>query len=198
MPSALLHHNYVIVPSHLCLLCQYSFVCSEVIILYLYVPVFSFQCSDEELHLDADEIFALVLRDSEFDGHFSHVRQEDILPAVTEALHALYHTVPPRTGLRAVTVEVSTTACMVVSVLTQWLVRHFVKQLLQLITSEAVCMHHRKIPPSYIQNYLNHQHHFSLKALLESRHTLVQSKGYVCLNRLYVANVNAEHLKCSI
>lgn len=154
----------------------------------------SLQYSDEEMLLDANEVFALVLRDSEFDGHFSRLGLDDILPAINEALHALYHTIPPCTHSQEVTVEVSTKACMVVSVLTQWLIRFLVKQMMQLITSEAVCMHHRKIPPSYIQNYLNHQHHFSLKSLLQSRLALAQSTRYIYRSTLITAHENANNV----
>lgn len=74
--------------------------------------------------------------------------------------------------------ELSVKACLVVTVLTQWLTRLLCKKLLQLMTSEALCMLHRKIPSSFIQHYLNHQHHFSLKALLESQCTLLDSPKY--------------------
>lgn len=136
---------------------------------------FLLQCSQEEMELDADEVFALVLRDSEFAGQFLRMSAETsctetIYESVTEALRILYRT----RSTKVVTKEISVNACMVVSVLTHWLVRHLCKRLMQLMTSEALCMHHRKVPASYIQTYLNHQYHFSLKSLLEPQHTFIK------------------------
>lgn len=138
--------------------------------------IFILQYSPEELRLDAEEVFSHVLRDSEFAGHFSLLNVEVALMAITDALYALYHSTT--STKREVTAEISVDACMIVSVLTQWLTRHLCKQLFQLMTPEALCMRHRKIPSSYIQNYLNHQHHFSLKTLVEAQVSLLDNSRY--------------------
>lgn len=128
---------------------------------------FSMQCSPEELQLDAEEVFTHVLRDSEFAGHMQQLTATSAQEAVTDALRTLYRMEAP-TG-KKVTAEVSVSACLVVSVLVQWLTRHLCIRLVQLMTSEALCMHHHRVPTSYIESYLNHQHHFSLKSLLETQ-----------------------------
>ena len=135
-----------------------------------------FQCSAEEMQLDAREVMEHVLRDSEFAGQVLRMSTENsstetIYMAAIEALEALYST----RSIDEVQKEVSANACLMISVMTQWLVRHLCKRLMQLMTSEALCMHHRRIPTSYIQAYLNHQYHFSLKALLESQTKILKS-----------------------
>lgn len=137
---------------------------------------YSFQCSAEEMQLDAKEVMEHVLRDSEFAGQVLRMSTESsstetIYMAATEALDALYSV----RSINEVPKEVSANACLMISVLTQWLVRHLCKRLMQLMTSEALCMHHRKVPTSFIQAYLNHQHHFSLRALLESQTKILKS-----------------------
>ena len=127
------------------------------------------------MELDAEEVFALVQRDSEFAGQILRLTTETnstetIYSSVTEALRILYQT----KSTKVVSKDISVNACLVVSVLTHWLVRHLCKRLMQLMTSEALCMHHRKVPASYIQTYLNHQQHFSLKSLLEPQHTFIE------------------------
>ncbi len=129
------------------------------------------QCSPDELRLDAEEVFAHIQQDAEFAGHISQLTPPVILEAVNEALHSLYTT--PLPSSHDTKTNVSVNACLVVTVLTQWLIRHLCKRLTQLMTSESLCMYHKKIPTSYIQNYLNHQHHFSLKRLLESQRALL-------------------------
>ena len=66
------------------------------------------------------------------------------------------YTVPPATQL-------------IWSLLVQWLVRHFCKRLMQLMTPEALVLHERQIPASYIHNYLTFQKHFSLKDLIQQQ-----------------------------
>jgi len=66
------------------------------------------------------------------------------------------YTVPPVTQL-------------IWSLLVQWLVRHFCKRLMQLMTPEALVLHERQIPASYIHNYLTFQKHFSLKDLIQQQ-----------------------------
>ena len=67
------------------------------------------------------------------------------------------------------------------SLLIQWLVRHFCKRLMQLMTPEALVLHERQIPASYIHNYLTYQKHFSLKDLIQQQlHKIaMQGKRYV-------------------
>ena len=59
---------------------------------------------------------------------------------------------------------------MVIMLIQQWLVRHLIKRMMQLMTSEAFTEHRTKIPSSYLENYLALQAHFSLKRLIERYH----------------------------
>ena len=136
----------------------------------LHTPI---QFSKKEMLSDAEEVLSIIMLDSEFSGQVLRIMSTEsktgatqlIHLAMVEALHALHLA----ESVDQYTREVSANACMMVSILTQWLVRHLCKRVMQLMTSEALCMHHRKIPTSYIQAYLNHQHHFSLKELLEAQ-----------------------------
>ena len=69
------------------------------------------------------------------------------------------------------------------SLLVQWLVRYFCKALMQLMTPEALILHERQIPASYIHNYLTFQKHFSLKDLIQQQldRLAMQGKRYVLL-----------------
>ena len=131
------------------------------------------QYSEEELRSDTAEVMEIIMLDSEFSGQILRLMSMEsnseatqvIHEAVVEALNVLHFTKSVEEFRR----EVSANACMVVSMLTHWLVRYLCKRVMQLMTSEALCMHHRKIPSTFIQAYLNHQHHFSLKELLETQ-----------------------------
>ena len=70
------------------------------------------------------------------------------------------------------------------SLLIQWLVRHFCKRLMQLMTPEALVLHERQIPASYIHNYLTYQKHFSLKDLIQQQLNKIAMQG-----KRYVHNV---------
>ena len=132
------------------------------------------QGSPDELKFDAEEVLKLVLRDSEFAGYCSQLSCEKINEAIMEGLHVLYYTIPPTR--RESRKDVSVGGCLVIQVLSQWLTRYLCKKIMQLTTSEAVCIHQKKFPTSYVQSYLNYQHHFCLKSLLESHHAIMNSK----------------------
>ena len=123
------------------------------------------------------EVLNQVLRDAEFAGRVLRMSSEsyynstqDIYDAVMEAFDDLHHPHPERD----IHQDVSINALLVVSAATQILVRCMCKRLMQLMTSDALCLHHRKVPASYIQNYLNYQSHFSLKSLIENRKAFLQ------------------------
>lgn len=124
------------------------------------------------------EVMHQVLRDSEFAGRVLLMTSEtyydsteDIYKAVTEAFDALHD---PQAE-RNIHQDVSINALLVVSAVTQLLVRFLCKKIMQLMTSDSLCVHHRSVPTSYIQNYLNHQNHFSLKKLIETNRRLIKS-----------------------
>ena len=67
------------------------------------------------------------------------------------------------------------------SLLVQWLVRYLCKEVMQLMTPEALVLHERQIPASYIHHYLTYQKHFSLKDLIQQQldRIALQEKKYV-------------------
>lgn len=111
--------------------------------------------------------------DSEFSGQVLRLMSIESKTEATQVIHKAtmeaFHALHFIKSIAQFSREVSANACMMISILTQWLIRHLCKRVIQLMTSEALCMDHRKIPSSYIQAYLNHQYHFSLKELLESQ-----------------------------
>ena len=123
--------------------------------------------------LDSEEVVAVALQDSEFAGLFSDLSERAIQDAVTEALGTLHSTTPPKG--KGKLVDVSVEACLMISVFLQWVIRYTCKHLMQLMTSEALCLYHKKIPSSYVQTYLKHQHHFSLKALISKHYSMITS-----------------------
>ena len=84
------------------------------------------------------------------------------------------------------TEELTPVTQLIWSLLVQWLVRHFCKQLIQLMTPEALVMHEEQIPASYIQHYLSYQKHFSLKDLIQQQlgKVIVQENRYETTCRL--------------
>ena len=126
---------------------------------------------------DLREVLNQVLRDSEFAGRILLMTSEtyynsteDIYKAVVEAFDALHD---PRAEFN-INQDISINALLVISAVTQLLVRLLCKRVMQLMTSDSLCVHHRKVPISYIQNYLNCQNHFSLKSMIETRLKLVK------------------------
>ena len=53
-------------------------------------------CVDDELHLDTDCIFELVLSDPKFDGLLSNLSNSGALQVVTEAMRELYNAPAPQ------------------------------------------------------------------------------------------------------
>ena len=47
---------------------------------------------------------------------------------------------------------------------------YLTKRIMQLMTPEALIEHRKKIPSSYLENYLTHQAHFSLNRLINKYH----------------------------
>ena len=127
--------------------------------------------------MDADYLFPMLLdTDAVFVGAFKSLTVETAYDAVEEALHVL-HTAPDPNIDKVAGREISEKACLVVSILQQWLIHHLCKNMMQLMTPEAICINHEKIPTSLIENYLTNQHHFSLKKLIE-HHLLALESSY--------------------
>ena len=123
-----------------------------------------FQCSLEELKLDAEHISSYVCVDPEFKGLLQTLTPQRAGLAVAEAMQKLHDAPPPQGKNR--NMGLSPGGCAMVAMAVQWLVRHLCKRLMQLMTPEALTIHWMGISSSYLVNYLRHQSHFSLKALV--------------------------------
>ena len=136
--------------------------------LSLFFPSSSFfvQTTVGELEMDANYLFPLLCRDASFEEAYQNLTIDSAHQAVSEALKVL-HTAPDPQDEVGTQIDLSPEACLAVGLLQQWLIRHMTKQLMRLMTSEAVAVHRRQIPASYIDNYLTHQQHFSLKKLID-------------------------------
>ena len=62
-------------------------------------------------------------------------------------------------------IEIFPDACLMISILQQWLIRYLCKRMMQILTPEGMAVHYRKIPRSYREVYFKQQEHFSLKNL---------------------------------
>ncbi len=124
--------------------------------------------------MDAAHIFPLLEKDASFEAVLQTLTIDSANNAVNEAIQVL-HTAPDPNEEGVASYEMSQEACLVVSILQQWLIRYLCKTLMQLMTPEAICLHRKKIPGSLIDNYLTHQQHFSLKKLLEHHLIPLQS-----------------------
>ena len=135
----------------------------------------------EEVNEDADHIFKLVLRDSEFKGVMAKITRENVAAVINEALHVLHNSPDP--SVVNAPLEIHGSACIVIAVLMQWLVCYLCKRLMQLMTPEALAVHCQAIPNLYVRNYLKFQEHFNLKELVE-RHLeqLHRNDWLVCAN----------------
>lgn len=130
--------------------------------------------------MDADYILDQLLQHPAYDGAYQNMTTDSAYQAVAEAMRVL-HTAPAASdneeqerGLSTDT-ELSNEGALVVSLLQQWLIRHLCKNLMQLMTTEALTLHRRRIPASYIDHYLTYQQHFSLKELISHHYLAAQS-----------------------
>ena len=116
--------------------------------------------------MDGNHLFPMQANDAKFEGALDLLSIDTINVTVNEAMHILHkHPNPNEHGVA--TSEMSHQACFVIFILQQWLIRHLCKNVMQLMTPEGVCLHHKKIPTSLIDDYLTNQHHFSLKKLVQ-------------------------------
>ena len=120
------------------------------------------------MHSDADQLFDAILRDKEFSQLISQINHGNALAVVDEALHVLFH--GPHPNNKDALIAIYEDACLVISLMVQWLVSYLCKRLMQLLTPEAFIVHLSKIPKYYRESYLQLQEHFSLKNLVEKQH----------------------------
>ena len=120
------------------------------------------------MHSDADQLFDAILRDKEFSQLISQINHGNASAVVDEALHVLFH--GPHPNNKDALIAIYEDACLVISLMVQWLVSYLCKRLMQLLTPEAFIVHLSQIPKYYRESYLQLQEHFSLKNLVEKQH----------------------------
>ena len=125
--------------------------------------------------MDAEGVFSLVLNDPEFAAHVEQLTNYDAVQGVSEAMNVLHEV--PAPGDTSNQYDISVEACLAITVLEQWLVRYLCKRLMQLMTSEALILHRRKIPSSYLESYLSFDVHFSLKELINKHYEALRNSG---------------------
>lgn len=157
-------------------------VCTNVWLRFFYIHLASLQCSAEELEHDMREVLNQVLRDSEFSDLILLMRSDsynditgDVHKAVVEAFDCL-HDPHAEANIHQ---NVSISALLVISAVAQLLVCLLCKRVMQLMSSNSLCVYHHKIPTSYTQSYLNYQNHFNLKRLIESHLQFIKSPMWV-------------------
>ena len=116
--------------------------------------------SSQEFSLDSDEVFAIVLSDSRFQEVRKSLGSHTETGAIRNAMDFLFEVA--KTEAQALTHE----CIFIMSLFQQWTIRCICKRLMQIMTPEALVLHHKSLPSSYIQNYLQCQYHFNLKNLI--------------------------------
>ena len=96
----------------------------------------------------------------EFDDYIDKLSDSSALMAIKEAYDIL------NSGQTYENQSISVGACLVISLILQWTVRYLCKTLMQVMTPEAIVTFHKRIPSSYVANYLEHQQHFNLGKLI--------------------------------
>ena len=128
-----------------------------------------------ELKIDAEELFEFVLKDPIFERLTKELDHNLAAHSVMDAINALHTASKPEDQEHF---DLSPGGCMVISLLQQWFVRYFCKILMQLMTPEALVLNQKKIPISYLVNYLSYQNHFSLKDLIEKHYNTLEATGW--------------------
>ena len=132
------------------------------------------------MECDAEHLFQLVLSSNHFKGVMK-MEMKDPVSARVAVLSALDMLQRGHVDYTYAAYAVSPATKLIRSLLVQWLVRHFCKALMQLMTPEALVLHERQLPASYIHNYLTYQKHFNLKDLIQQQllKIAMQGKRYV-------------------
>ena len=116
--------------------------------------------SSEEFRWDSDEVFAIVLSDSRFQEVRKSLGSHTETWAIRDAMDYCFKASEMETQL------LSRESVFIILLLQQWTIRCMCKRLMQIMTPEALVLHHKSLPSSYIRNYLQCQHHFNLKNLI--------------------------------
>lgn len=159
------HFQWVIFWVHVYVVC----------LIHVWACVFNIlQIDEEELEFDATLIIRLLQKhDENFANCYHEINESNYEVFVTDALKALV-TAPAYNAESTQNYQITQATYAVISIFFQWLTRYFCKCLMQLMTSEALTVHHLNIPRPYIWSYLHEQHHFSLKDLIEKHFRMLK------------------------
>ena len=130
----------------------------------------SIQISNEEILLDIKSLFGILRFNAAFAEYIETLTDHSVLVAISEAQEVLNNQ-----SYSGQNHELSVGACLIISLIVQWTVRHLCKALMQVMTPEAIVTFHKKIPFSYVLNYLENQEHFSLEKLIFCQNRALQS-----------------------
>ena len=108
-------------------------------------------------------MFAVVEKDDQFKRLIETRDKPDIISSINEAFQMLFDAASPDEEYM---VEIFPDACLMISLIQQWLIRYMCKRLLQILTPEGMAVNYRKIPYVYREVYFKQQEHFSLKNLV--------------------------------
>ena len=117
-----------------------------------------------------EAVFEVAFIDPSFQeilNDMDHSRAADVIVDTMNILHS--------SSDSSVYFVVNTEVCLIITVIQQWLIRHLCKQIIQLLTPEALIVHRNKIPSSYLKHYIAFQSHFNLQSLIESKHRALQA-----------------------
>lgn len=119
-----------------------------------------------------DTVFGIIERDEQFKRLIETRDKCDIVSGINEAFQMLFEAASPEDQH---TVEIFPDACLIISIIQQWLIRYLCKRLLQILTPEGMAVNYRKIPRSYREVYFKHQEHFNLKNLVMKQLTWLKN-----------------------
>lgn len=124
---------------------------------------FLFQIFIEELMLDAEHISKMIFDSQVCATYVESMNMGSIYKAISDTMDKLHNS---STYDQQFISGLEDHNIFIITIIQQWLVRYFVKRLMQLMTPEALVLNQRKIPHSYVANYLSYQHHFSIKEMI--------------------------------
>ena len=120
--------------------------------------------------MDTEQIFDLVT----CEDFLKRLTRKKAAQAVKDVFKILYTAPGPKKDREQV-IALTPEGSMVLSFIQQLLIRLLTKRLMNLMSAEAVVLHRNKIPESYLNNYICHQAHFSLKIAIKIYYDTLQA-----------------------
>ena len=114
-------------------------------------------------------LFRILRFNVAFAEYIERLTDHSVMVAISEALEVLNSQSCYQNR------DLSVGACLMISLILQWAVRHLCKALMQVMTPEGIVAFHKKIPSSYVLNYLENQAHFSLEKLIFCQNRALQN-----------------------